>query len=55
MKKICLIKPGCKEMLNDKLDIPYGLLCLGSAIKKRGYDVLYIVNLFWNADYENTG
>jgi len=42
MKKICLIRPGITGMLENKVDIPYGLLCLGSALKQNGFEVTII-------------
>ena len=42
MKKICLIRPGVTGMLQNKVDIPYGLLCLGSALKQSGHEVTII-------------
>lgn len=50
MHKVCLIRPGCKEMIDDKMDIPYGVLCLGTAIKKYGYD-LVITDLSGGREY----
>lgn len=39
MKNICLIKPRITGFLNNKTDIPHGLLCLGSALEASGYNV----------------
>lgn len=51
MTKVCLIKPKCKELLDDKMDIPYGVLCLASAIKQCGYEVT-ITDLSGNGEYD---
>ena len=40
MKRICLIRPGVTGMLQNKVDIPYGLLCLGSALEQNGFDII---------------
>ena len=35
--KICLIRPGSPELLNDRIDPPMGLLCIGTALKAQGH------------------
>lgn len=39
MAKICLINTPVPELKDDRLDVPIGLLYIGTHLKNRGYDV----------------
>ena len=40
--RICLIRPGSPELLDDRIDPPIGLLYLASSLEKAGHEVVIL-------------